>query len=47
MNEEMTGREIVNLIDKLREKGIDDTEIINIIKYIELTDPHQTNQDKQ
>lgn len=36
---EMTGKEIVNLIDKLREKGINDTEIIEIIKYIELTNP--------
>lgn len=36
---EMTGREVVNLIDKLRSEGLDDTKIIEIIKYIELNDP--------
>ena len=35
----MTGKEIVNLIDKLQEKGMSSDEIIDIIKYIELTDP--------
>jgi hypothetical protein len=35
----MTGREVVNLIDKLRSEGLDDTKIIEIIKYIELNDP--------
>ncbi len=43
---EMTGKEIVNLIDKLREKNIDDTEIIEIIKYVELTDPKEKEQAK-
>ena len=37
----MTGTEIVNLIDKLREKGIDNTEIIEIIKYVELHEPEE------
>ncbi len=41
---EMTGKEIVNLINKLREKKLDDTEIIEIIKYVELTDPKEKEQ---
>lgn len=36
----MTGKEIVNLIDKLRSEGVDDTKIIDTIRYIELADPH-------
>ena len=43
----MTGKEVVNLIDKLREKGLSDTEIIEVIQYIELTDPTQTKRNKQ
>ena len=39
MNEYMTGKEIVNLINKLEEKGISAEEIIEIIKYIETADP--------
>lgn len=39
----MTGREVVNLIDKLRSEGLDDTKIIEIIKYIELNDPKNTS----
>lgn len=35
----MTGREIVNLIHKLEEKGMSADEIIEIIKYIETADP--------
>ncbi len=31
----MTGREIVDLIEKLKEKGLNDTEIIEIIIYVE------------
>ncbi len=41
MSECMTGKEIVNLIRKLREKGIEDTEILNIIEYIETHDPKE------
>ncbi len=44
VNDYMTGKEIVNLIDKLQEKGMSSDEIIDIIKYIELNDPKQTNQ---
>ena len=33
----MTGKEIVNLIRKLREKGIDSDEILKIIEYVEVT----------
>lgn len=39
MENEMTGREIVNLIDKLRSEGMSDEKIIEIIKYVILTDP--------
>ncbi len=35
----MNGKEIVNLIDDLRSKGLSDTQIIETIKYIELNDP--------
>ena len=34
----MTGKEIVNLIRKLKEKGLSD-EILAIIEYIETHDP--------
>ena len=40
--EELTGKEIVNLINKLQAKGMTSDEIIDIIKYVELTDPKQT-----
>ncbi len=40
----MTGREIVNLIDDLRAKGLSDTAIIETIKYIELNDPKENYQ---
>lgn len=35
----MTGREIVNLINKLEEEGMSSDKIIEIIKYIETADP--------
>lgn len=41
MSEYMTGKEIVNLIRKLREKGLSSDEIINIIEYIETHDPKE------
>lgn len=37
----MTGKEVVNLIDKLQESGMSSDKIIEIIKYIELTDPKE------
>lgn len=37
----MTGKEIVNLIRKLREKGIESDEILNIIEYIETHEPRE------
>ena len=37
----MTGKEIVNLINRLQQEGLDDSKIIDIIKYIELTDPKE------
>ncbi len=39
----MTGIEVVNLIRKLREKGIDSTEILEIIEYIETHEPREDN----
>lgn len=41
MGEYMTGKEIVNLIRKLREKGLDSSEILDIIEYIETHDPKE------
>lgn len=35
----MTGKEVVNLIQKLEEKGMSAEEIIEIIKYIETAEP--------
>lgn len=35
----MTGREIVNLIDMLQAKNMSSDEIIEIIRYVEMTDP--------
>lgn len=40
-NEYMTGKEVVNLIRKLREKGLSSDEILNIIEYIETHDPKE------
>ncbi len=37
--EYMTGKEIVNLIQKLREKGLEDKDILDIIVYVETHDP--------
>ena len=39
----MTGKEIVNLIRKLKEKGLTSDEILNIIEYIETHDPKETD----
>ena len=37
----MIGKEVVNLIRKLREKGIDSNEILEIIEYIETHEPRE------
>ncbi len=37
----MTGEEIVNLIRKLREKGMSSDEILDIIEYVETHDPKE------
>ena len=37
--EEMTGKEIVNLILKLRSEGKTDTEIVEFILYLETHNP--------
>lgn len=39
MAEEMTGKEIVNLIHKLEKEGMSAEKIIEIIKYVETADP--------
>ncbi len=39
MDEYMTGREIVNLINKLEQEGMSADKIIEIIKYVETADP--------
>lgn len=39
MDEYMTGREIVNLINKLENEGMTAEKIIEIIKYVETADP--------
>ena len=37
----MTGKEVVNLIRKLKEKGLSSDEILAIIEYIETHDPKE------
>ena len=39
--ENMTGKEIVNLIIKLREKGMSAEEILDIIEFVETHDPKE------
>jgi len=41
VSENMSGKEIVNLIRKLRESGMEDKEILDIIEYIETHDPEE------
>lgn len=41
MNEYMTGKEVVNLIDKLEQEGMSAEKIIEIIRYIETHDPKE------
>ena len=42
-SEEMTGKEIVNLIEKLEQEGMTAEKIIEIIKYIETHDPKEND----
>lgn len=37
----MTGKEILNLIEKLRADGKTDTEIIEFIIFLETNNPHE------
>ena len=37
----MTGKEVVNLIRKLKEKGLRSDEILELIEYIETHDPKE------
>jgi len=41
VSENISGKEIVNLIRKLRESGMGDKEILDIIEYIETHDPKE------
>ena len=43
MMEEINGKEIVNLIDKLESEGMTSSKILEIIKYIVTTDPKINN----
>ncbi len=43
---EMTGKEIVNLINKLEQEGMTSDKIIEIIKYVELTKPEEKPEPK-
>lgn len=46
MVEYMTGKEIVNLINKLEEEGMTAEKIIEIIKYVETADPKDPSNNK-
>ena len=46
MEENMTSREIVNLINKLEEKGMSAEEIVEIFKYMESADPKDAVNNK-
>ncbi len=46
MGDYMTGKEIVNLIRKLREKGLSSDEILDIIEYIETHEPKEQVKSK-
>lgn len=39
--DEMTGKEILNIIEKLRAEGKSDTEIIDFIIFIETNNPYK------
>ena len=43
----MTGKEIVNLIRKLKDNGLSSDEILEIIEYIETHDPKEADQNKK
>jgi len=47
MGDYMTGKEIVNLIRKLEEKGMTAEEIIEIIKYVETADPKDPSNTRE
>ena len=40
----MNGKEIVNLIDRLEDEGVDPVRIIDIIRYVVLTDPDERHR---
>ena len=43
----MTSKAVINLIRKLREKGIDSNEILEIIEYIETHEPREDNSKQE
>ncbi len=42
----MTGKEIVNLIRQLRDDGMSDTKILDLIEYIETHDPKERTENE-
>ena len=40
----MNGKEIVNLIDRLEQEGMEPAKIVDIIRYVELTDPGERHK---
>lgn len=44
--DDMTGKEIVNLIRSLRADGMSDTKILDLIEYIETHDPKEIESNK-
>ena len=42
----MTGKEVVNLIDKLEDEGMNSEKIIEVIRYVELTEPQERRKEK-
>lgn len=44
--DDMTGKDIVNLIRSLRADGMSDTKILDLIEYIETHDPKEIESNK-
>ena len=47
MEEYMSGKEVVNLIIKLKEEGMSAERILDIIEYIETHDPADRNNENK
>lgn len=42
----MAGEEIIRLINRLKKEGMSSDKILDIIEYIEATDPKEDNDEK-